>query len=119
MQVLLLGLVALLGAPAWGGGSAGDLLQNVLTGWAGLALIWWAAHRVVRFNLLGYFLAAALLLLATAAAELLRQPNFYFRANGWAVVAAAVALLLWPIIAWQRGNRALTGPSPAHGANPD
>ena len=101
-QASLLGLLALLGAPRWG--SAGDLLQNVLIGWAGLLLIWWAAHRVVRFNLLGYFLAAALPILAAAAAELLRQPNFYFRTNGWALVAAAVALLLWPVISWQRGK---------------
>jgi len=111
MQALLLGLLALLGAP--GGGSAGALVQNVLTGWAGLLLIWRAAHRVVRFNLLGYFLAVALTLLAAAAAELLRQPNFYFRANGWALVGAAFLLLLWPLIAWQHGNRA------AAAANPD
>jgi len=115
LQALLLGLLALAGAPRWG--SAGDLLQNALAGWAGLLLIWWAAHRVVRFNLLGYFLAAALLLLATAAAELLRQPNLYFRANGWAVVATAVALLLWPVIAWQ-GARQRVSRAP-DGVNPD
>jgi hypothetical protein len=106
MQVLLLGLLALLSAPAWGGGSVGGLLQDVLVGWVGILLIWWAVHRVVRFNLLGYFLAISLSMFAAAAAELLRQPNSYFRANGWAVVAAAVMLLLWPLIAWQRGARA-------------
>ena len=107
MHVLVLGLLALLAAPRWG--SSGDLLQSVVTGWAAMALVWWVAHRVVRFNLLGYFLAATLLLLATAAAELLRQPNLYFRANGCAIVAAAVALLLWPLIAWQRGSRTASG----------
>ena len=106
-QALLLGLLALLGAPRWG--STGDLLQSVLAGWAGLLLLWWAVHRVVRFNLLGYFLAAALVLLATGAAELLRQPNFYFRANGGTLLVAAVALLLWPLIAWRRGARAVNG----------
>jgi hypothetical protein len=113
-QALLLGLLALLGAPRWG--SVGDLLQNVVVGWAGLLLIWWAVHRVVRFNLLGYFLTAALLLLAPAAAQLLRQPNTYFRANGWAVVAAAVALFLWPFIAWRRGARVVE--SAGHGDSP-
>ncbi len=112
MQALLLGLVALLGAPAWGGGSAGGLLQNVLIGWTGMLLIWWAVHRVVRFNVLGYFLAIALTVLAPAAAELLRQPNSYLSANGWTLVAAAILLLLWPIIAWQRGNRASAAANP-------
>jgi hypothetical protein len=111
MQVLLLGVLAILGAPRWG--SAGDFVQSALGGWLVLTVIWWAAHRVVRFNLLGYFLAAALLLLAGAAAELLRQPNSYYRAQGWVVVAAAVVLLLWLLFAWQRGSRAATrGDSP-------
>ena len=35
--------------------------------------------------------------------ELLEQPNSYLRANGYAVAAAAIALLSWPLIRWQRG----------------
>ena len=102
-QALVLGLLALLAAPRWG--SAGDLVQNFVMGWALLLLLWWAARRIVRFNLLGYFLAAALLLLATSAVQFLRQPNAYFRANGWALVAAASVLLLWPLGSWHRGAR--------------
>jgi hypothetical protein len=107
LQVLLLGLLALLGAPRWG--SPGDLLQSFLVGWASLLLIWWAAHRVARFNLLGYFLIALLTLLVAAAPQMLRQPNLYFRANGWALAAVALALLLWPLLAWQRARNLNSG----------
>jgi hypothetical protein len=100
MQALLLGIAAVLIAPRWG--SAGDLLQNAVAGWVVLALIWWGAQCVVRFNLLGYFLVAMLTSLVVAAAELLRQPNSYLRGNGWVIVAAAVLLLLWPLAAWNR-----------------
>jgi membrane protease YdiL (CAAX protease family) len=101
-QALVLGLLAFVAAPRWG--SAAELLQNVAIGWAGLLLLWWAVRRVLRFNVLGYFLTVALLVLANAAAELLRQPNFYFRANGALLAAVAVALLLWPLLAWRRGG---------------
>jgi hypothetical protein len=100
MQALLLGVLALLSAPRWG--SSAELAQNVLVAWAGLLLVWWAAHRVVQFNLLGYFVAAVLLSLMPAAIELMRQPDFYFQVNGWALLAAALASILWPLIAWRR-----------------
>ena len=113
-QTLLLGLLAFLAAPRWG--SPGDLVQNFVMGWTVLLLLWWAVRRVVPFNLLGYFLATTLLLLATSAVQLLRQPNTYFRANGWALMAAAAILLLWPLGSWRRGPRAPavvgTGDSP-------
>jgi hypothetical protein len=100
-QVLALGVLAVLLAPRWG--SAAELLQNTLVGWAALLLLWWAIRRVVRFNALAYFLIVALLALANAAADLLRQPNFYFRANGAILLASALALLLWPLLAWRGG----------------
>jgi hypothetical protein len=99
-QVLAMGLLAFLAAPRWG--SSAELLQNILFGWVALLLLWWAARRVFRFNLLGYLLMAALLLLASDAAHLLRQPNTYFRANGAVLIAAALALLLWPFVSWRR-----------------
>jgi hypothetical protein len=99
MQTLLLGVAALLAAPL--GGSAGEFVEKALAIFAGLMLLWWGSQRLVRFNLLGYLLVAMLLSLAPAAAELLRQPNSFFRANGWGVVAVLVALFLWPLAAWQ------------------
>jgi hypothetical protein len=106
-QALVLGLLALLAAPRWG--STAELLQNFLAGWAALLLLWWAAHHVFRFNVLAYFLTGVLLMLANAVAELLRQPNFYFRANGGVLLAAGLALLLWTWRAWRRGGRETAG----------
>jgi hypothetical protein len=42
--------------------------------------------------------------LATAATGLLEQPNPYLRANGYAVVAFALAFLAWPLFRWQRAQ---------------
>jgi membrane protease YdiL (CAAX protease family) len=100
-QAIVLGILALLLSPRWG--SIGDLLQNLLFLWAALLLIWWAIRRVVRFNALAYVLTIALLVLANASVELLRQPNSYFRIQGAVVMAVAVALLLWPLLRWRRG----------------
>ena len=76
----------------------------VCFGWAVLLLLWWGVHRVFRFNLLAYLLTTSLLLLTNAATDLLRQPSFYFRANGAVLIAAALALLLWPLMGWLRGK---------------
>jgi hypothetical protein len=54
----------------------------------------------VRFNLLAYFLIVVTSALAASAGALLRQPNAFFRANGYAVAAASLILLAWPLIAW-------------------
>jgi hypothetical protein len=59
---------------------------------------------VVRFNPLAYFLLAALPGLAMAAAELLQQPNTFFRANGWLAAAAAVVLVAWPLVAMRTAS---------------
>jgi hypothetical protein len=85
-------------------GSVGEVVQSALVSFVQFGVIWWGARRIVRFNLLGYFLAAMLLALAPAAADLLRQPNPLFHANGWLVVAAGVVLLLWTLVEWKRGT---------------
>ena len=88
--------------------------------WAGLrsSWLWWVVRRVTRFNLRGYLLIAALLVLANRAAGLLQQPNFYFRANGGVLLAAGLALLLWPLLAWRRGSARTADGSPGGGASP-
>jgi hypothetical protein len=58
--------------------------------------------RLVRFNVMGYFLLVAIVWLARAAIELLEQPNSYFRANGYALVVVALAILSWPLVHWRR-----------------
>jgi hypothetical protein len=57
---------------------------------------------ILRFNMLGYFLFGAMTALIPDATELLRQPNGYFHANAYAVVAFATAVLAWPLASWLR-----------------
>jgi hypothetical protein len=64
--------------------------------------LWYGVTRLARFNALGYFLLAAVLVLVPAAVELLQQPNPYFRVSGFAVVVWAVALLGAPLAIWRR-----------------
>jgi len=68
-------------------------------------VLWYGVTRLLRFNVLGYFLLAAMLSLAPSAIELLQQPNSYFHANGYAVVAFGIAILAWPLMRW-RSNTA-------------
>ncbi len=108
--------VALLVAVALAGdwGSPADFAQQVLVQLIILGVLWWGVIRVVRFNLLAYFLIAATVTLTGAATRLLQQPNPFFRANGYAVVGAALALLAWPLVAWLRAPAArdsMAGPA--------
>jgi membrane protease YdiL (CAAX protease family) len=69
-----------------------------------VAALWFGVTHIARFNILGYFLLAAMIALVPAATELLQQPNAYLRANGYAVAAIALAILAWPLIRWQRAG---------------
>ena len=80
----------------------GTFLHDAIFHLVTAAAIWYGVTRIVRFNVLGYFLLAAMTALVPAAIELLEQPNPYLRANGYAVATAAIALLAWPFIQWQR-----------------
>jgi membrane protease YdiL (CAAX protease family) len=67
-----------------------------------LSVLWWGVSKLVRFNMLGYFLLLATMTAAQSAAELLAQPNSLFRANGAIVCVAGILLLAWPLVAWRR-----------------
>jgi hypothetical protein len=69
--------------------------------------LWYGVTRIVRFNVLAYFLLATMLALIPNAIEVLQQPNSYFHANGYAVVAIAIAILAWPLMRWQRSSAIL------------
>ena len=45
-----------------------------------------------------------MLVLVPSAIELLEQPNPYLHANGYAVLAFALAILAWPLMRWQRAE---------------
>jgi membrane protease YdiL (CAAX protease family) len=64
--------------------------------------MWLGVKHIVRFNVLGYFLLAAVTMLVPGAVELIAQPNAYFHANGYAVIAFTAALLAWTLSSWLR-----------------
>ncbi len=67
-----------------------------------ISVLWLGVKRVVRFNVMGYFLLAVMIALVPGAIELIEQPNPSFHANGYAVVAFAAVMLAWPLMRWQR-----------------
>jgi hypothetical protein len=69
-----------------------------------VAALWYGVAQIARFNVLGYFLLAAMIALVPASIELLEQPNPYLHANGYAVVAIALAILAWPLMRWKRAQ---------------
>ena len=71
-----------------------------------IAAVWFGVTHIARFNVLGYFLLAAMIALVPGAIELLEQPNPYLHANGYAVLAIAFAILAWPLMRWQRAGGA-------------
>jgi hypothetical protein len=66
------------------------------------AAAWLAVKHVLRFNMLGYFLVAAMTVIIPEAIDLITQPNAYFHVNAYAVIAFAAALVAWPLISWRR-----------------
>jgi len=102
LRALLMVVAAVASINGWG--SAGDFAQEFLIQFAAIALVWWGVSRIVRFNLLGYFLLGATLMLFDEGTSLLRQPNAYLHHNGVIVLSALVMLLLWPAIAWHRSS---------------
>ena len=100
--------LAVLAAMALAGnwmGAAGFIQQVVLYS-ISIAIIGWGIARIVRFNLLGYFLLAALLSLSGGVVGLVRQPNTFFHWNGYFALAFGLVLLGWPLLAWMRARNA-------------
>jgi membrane protease YdiL (CAAX protease family) len=108
-RVLLVTAGALAMVGDWGSGA--DFLRQLALYAATIAFFWWGVSKVVRFNLLGYFLLLAVISLAGGALPLLQQPNSYLRSNGIAALAALAFLLLWPLIAWRRAASSSGSPS--------
>ncbi len=100
--------MALVGAN-WG--TPADFGKQFAAGCILLAVLVFGVARVVRFNVLGYFLIAAGTALLSGGIKLVAQPDSVYRANGYAVLLMLAALLTWPLIAWQSGPK----PDRVHG----
>jgi membrane protease YdiL (CAAX protease family) len=100
LRVLLL-LFGALGLVGGGWGSPADFAKQFLARLLLLSVLVFGVRRVVRFNLLGCFLIVAGTSLLGAAAELLGQPDSFYRANGYLVLFGLVLLFAWPFAAWR------------------
>jgi hypothetical protein len=69
----------------------------------------------MRFNVPGCFLVVAGTSLLGGAAELLSQPDSFYRANGYAILLALLLLFAWPFLAWRRGDAAGVTETPGSG----
>jgi len=74
------------------------LIEAPFAGWSSRSVL---ASLALGACVLAAFLVAACTGLLGAAAELLSQPNRFYRANGIFLVAFLVLLLGWPLLAWR------------------
>jgi len=81
-----------------------DVAKKMIIATVWIAVIDLGVRHVIRFNVLGYFLIIAGLALLGGAGELLGQPDSFYRANGYGVLAALLALFAWPLVGWRRGR---------------
>jgi membrane protease YdiL (CAAX protease family) len=96
--VFLLGAMFLAGSD-WATGI--DFAKQFLAEAILLGVIVGGVSRVIRFNVLGCLLIVALLALLGAAAQLLPEPDAFYRANGYVVVVMMLVLLAWPLSVWR------------------
>jgi membrane protease YdiL (CAAX protease family) len=94
----LLGVMFLSGSD-WGNGA--DLAKQFVAEAILLGVIVIVVQRVIRFNMLGCLLIVGLLALLGGAAQLLGQPDAFYRTNGYALLVVMVLLLGWPFTVWR------------------
>jgi len=100
LKALIFGVATFAAMPSnWG--SPADFAKQWIAETILLAVIVLGVRYVMRFNIFGCFLVVAVISLASGAAELLGQPDRFYRLNGYAVVAALVLLLAWPLMNWR------------------
>ena len=100
--VLFAGAVLALGGMSSNWHDGADVAKHMVIAVVWIAVIDVAVRYVIRFNLLAYFLILANLALLGGAAEMLKNPERFYQLNGYALMAALLALLAWPLVAWRR-----------------
>jgi CAAX prenyl protease-like protein len=114
LLLFLLGALSLVGG-SWG--SPADFGKQFLARLILLGVLVFGVRFVMRFNLLGCFLVVAGTSLVSGVAEMLAQPDAFYRANGYAVLFMLVLLLAWPLAAWRFGSMNVAGPTAASAGN--
>lgn len=116
VRVLLffLGALSLVGG-SWG--TPADFVKQFLARLILLGVLVFGVRYLMRFNLLGCFLVVAGTSFVTGAAELLAQPDTFYRTNGYAVLLMLALLFAWPLAAWRFSPMNLAGQSSAATAN--
>ena len=104
LRILLFVTVAAAMVTNWG--SPADFLKQFLVSAVMLGAIAVGISRIVRFNLLGLFLIVVCTSLIAGAAELIPQPNAYYKANGYGILAVLILFLAWPLVSWGPPGRA-------------
>ncbi len=120
-QTLLRTLLFFFGALAVVGGSWGtpaDFAKQFLARLILLGVVVFGVRYLMRFNLLGCFLVVAGTSLVTGAAEMLAQPDAFYRGNGDAVLLMLALVFAWPLAAWRFGSMNLRAPDATSGTNP-
>jgi membrane protease YdiL (CAAX protease family) len=103
LRVLLLLLGALSLVPgSWG--SPADLTKQFLAHLILLSVLTFGVCKLMRFNLFGCFLVVAGTSLLEGAAELLAQPDSFYRANGYVILLPLGLLFCWPLAVWRMRN---------------
>ena len=105
LRVLMLVLLAAALVGSWGGPA--DFAKQFLAQLILVGFLVFGIARIAKFNILGWFLVAAIISLVGSATELLGQPNSFYRTQGYAVVLLLVVLLAWPLILWRRSKIAV------------
>lgn len=99
--IYLLGSFALMNTN-WGGPA--DFAKQWVAEIILLGVLVFGVRFVMRFNILGCFLVLAIIALISGAADLLGQPDHFYKLNGYGLVVALVLLLAWPFFAWRTGS---------------
>jgi hypothetical protein len=92
-----------------GWGSPGDFLKQWIANAIFLGVVVLGVTRVVRLNLMGYFLVSAISVLALGTIELASQANHFYRQQGILCAVALVMLLVWPLASWLSAKESIAG----------
>ncbi len=110
---IIRGMLFILGSLAMVGdwGSPSDFAEQWIAKSVFLAMVVFGVMKVVRLNLLGYFLVLTIPTLILGSVELLSQPDSFYQHQGIVCLVVLAALLAIPLLAWMTSKH---GPPVEH-----